>query len=98
MLHKISILTFLPMKQMTLPFPEANLVYDYKLDDGGISKVPSKDDDEEDAGEKQTKVEHAFLIKLTCKGTCSGKFHGKNKESILHVDQDPQNTHLRPQN
>ena len=33
---------------MSLPFPSEGLVYDYRLDDGGISRMGKSDDDEED--------------------------------------------------
>ncbi|XP_071830856.1 dynein axonemal heavy chain 1-like isoform X2 [Apostichopus japonicus] len=43
-------------ENVVLQFPDDKLVYDYKLDDAGISRVPSKDDDEEEEGPKQTQV------------------------------------------
>ena len=33
---------------MSLPFPSEGLVYDYRLDDGGISHTGKSDDDEEE--------------------------------------------------
>lgn len=47
---------FASSTQVVLQFPDDKLVYDYKLDDAGISRVPSKDDDEEEEGPKQTQV------------------------------------------
>ena len=43
---------------MSLPFPDEGEVYDYKLDDAGISK-PLQDEDEEEE-HKHSKVEIAF--------------------------------------
>ena len=34
---------------MKLPFPNEGLVYDYKLDEGGITLPACDDEDEEDA-------------------------------------------------
>ena len=42
--------------QVSLPFPEKGLVYDYRLDDGGISSTHKSDDDEEDDKKKKKKV------------------------------------------
>ena len=33
---------------ISMPFPEEGLVYDYKLDDGGITQAAADDDEEED--------------------------------------------------
>ena len=37
-----------------MPFPEAGLVYDYMLDDGGASNTQKGDDDEEEKKPKKT--------------------------------------------
>ena len=37
-----------------MPFPEAGLVYDYELDDGGASDTQKGDDDEEEKKPKKT--------------------------------------------
>ena len=42
--------------QVSLPFPEKGLVYDYRLDDGGISSAHKSDDDEEEDKKKKKKV------------------------------------------
>lgn len=34
--------------QLSLPFPEEGLVYDYRLDDAGISNLNEEEDDDED--------------------------------------------------
>ena len=34
--------------QVSLPFPGEGLVYDYRLDDGGISRMGKSEDEEED--------------------------------------------------
>ena len=46
---------------MSLPFPSEGLVYDYRLDDGGISRMGKSDDEEED-------VKKSFKVQLcnTC--------------------------------
>lgn len=31
-----------------MPFPEGKLVYDYKLDDGGISNMSTEEEEEEE--------------------------------------------------
>ena len=38
-----------------MPFPESGLVYDYRLDDGGVSRT-SEDEDEEE--HKKTKASY----------------------------------------
>ncbi len=38
-----------------MPFPKENLVYDYRLDDGGVTKKKSADEDEDDDEKKTTK-------------------------------------------
>lgn len=44
-----------------MPFPEAGLVYDYKLDDAGITKSGHDDDEEEEeTDESVKKVENSF--------------------------------------
>ncbi|XP_078000357.1 dynein axonemal heavy chain 1-like isoform X2 [Glandiceps talaboti] len=55
---KFSIWLHQKMKEegVKLPFPEANTVYDYVLDDAGISHTSSKDDEEEDEGAKRKEV------------------------------------------
>ena len=46
-----------------MPFPEAGLVYDYKLDDGGITKTAADDEEDEDEAEgKKQKVNYPYLI------------------------------------
>ena len=48
-----------------MPFPESGLVYDYKLDDGGITKTAADDDEDEDEAEgKKQKVNYPYLISL----------------------------------
>ena len=42
-----------------MPFPDEHLVYDYRLDDGGVSKSSADDEEEED--KKKTKVLIVFL-------------------------------------
>jgi dynein heavy chain len=42
--------------KVSLPFPSEGLVYDYRLDDGGISRMGKSDDDEED-------VKKSFKVK-----------------------------------
>ena len=39
--------------QISMPFPDEGLVYDYRLDDGGASKTK---EDEEEEESKKTKV------------------------------------------
>ena len=34
--------------QLSMPFPPGGLVYDYRLDDGGVSKVGKGDEEEEE--------------------------------------------------
>ena len=34
--------------QLSMPFPEGGLVYDYRLDDGGVSRTTKGEDDEEE--------------------------------------------------
>ena len=41
------------MLQISMPFPEGGLVYDYTLDDGGASRIG---EDEEEEEKKKTKV------------------------------------------
>ena len=41
------------MFQISMPFPEGGLVYDYTLDDGGASRIG---EDEEEEEKKKTKV------------------------------------------
>lgn len=43
---------------VTMPFPVDGLVYDYKLDDGGVSVVKKGDDDEEDDKKSKKKVSY----------------------------------------
>ena len=40
--------------QIKMPFPDDQLVYDFRLDDGGISKTSADDDEDED--KKKIKV------------------------------------------
>ncbi|XP_065194434.1 dynein axonemal heavy chain 1-like [Sycon ciliatum] len=40
---------------VALPFPEEGLVYDYQIDDLGVSKVAGDDDDDDDAKKKKKK-------------------------------------------
>lgn len=54
------------MVQVSLPFPEKGLVYDYRLDDGGISSTrKSDDDDEEDKKKKKVHLMMAFESNCT---------------------------------
>ena len=50
-----------------MPFPEAGLVYDYKLDDGGASEMHRGDEEEEE--DKKTKKRvcsmHVCAVKLS---------------------------------
>lgn len=39
---------FLAILQVSMKFPSYGLVYDYSLEDGGVSRKHSKDDDDED--------------------------------------------------
>ena len=39
---------FLVILQVSMKFPSYGLVYDYSLEDGGVSRKHSKDDDDED--------------------------------------------------
>ena len=39
--------------QLELPFPESGLVYDYQLDDAGIS-LPALEDEDEEEGKGRT--------------------------------------------
>ena len=41
------------MFQISMPFPEGGLMYDYSLDDGGASRIR---EDEEEEEKKKTKV------------------------------------------
>ena len=41
------------MLQISMPFPEGGLVYDYCLDDGGVSKIGEEEEEEE---KKKAKV------------------------------------------
>ena len=51
---------------MSLPFPSEGLVYDYRLDDGGISRMGKSDDDEEDVKKSfKVPVHKATSIQLT---------------------------------
>ena len=45
------------MFQISMPFPEGGLVYDYSLDDGGASRIG---EDEEEEEKKKTKVHTSF--------------------------------------
>ena len=45
------------MFQISMPFPEGGLVYDYTLDDGGASRIG---EDEEEEEKKKTKVRTPF--------------------------------------
>lgn len=38
----------LAILQVSMKFPSYGLVYDYSLEDGGVSRKHSKDDDDED--------------------------------------------------
>lgn len=35
-----------------MPFPEGGLVYDYRLDDGGVSKIGEEEEEEENKKKK----------------------------------------------
>ena len=39
---------FLEILKVSMKFPSYGLVYDYSLEDGGVSRKHSKDDDDED--------------------------------------------------
>ena len=49
-----------------MPFPEAGVVYDYRLEDGGVSSKKNDDDEDEDETEsgktKKNKVSTTFRI------------------------------------
>ena len=53
-----SVLLFLQIK---IPFPESGLIYDYKLDDAGITQT-TPDDDEDEGEDKKQKVQYSHLI------------------------------------
>ena len=49
-----------------MPFPEGGLVYDYRLDDGGVSKTGEEEEEEEQKKTKASSVHktdemHGFL-------------------------------------
>lgn len=48
---------------MSLLFPDEGLVYDYKLDDAGISLPAQEEDDEEEIRNKKVIVEKSFIQK-----------------------------------
>ena len=52
---------YLPLLQLSMPFPPGGLVYDYRLDDGGVSKVGKGDEEEE---EDKTKFKVTIIILL----------------------------------
>ena len=43
--------------QISMPFPEEGQIYDYRLDDGGVSKTG---EDEEEEENKKTKVRRKY--------------------------------------
>ena len=51
--------------QVSLPFPGEGLVYDYRLDDGGISRMGKSEDEEEDV-KKSFKVYTTNVAVLYC--------------------------------
>ena len=40
---------------MSMPFPEEGLVYDYKLEDGGVNQTHKEGDEDEDEDKKSRK-------------------------------------------
>jgi len=48
-----------------MPFPDSGLVYDYKLDDAGLTKSSNDDDEEEEddaAKDKKVRDEPAYVV------------------------------------
>ena len=43
-------------ENISMPFPEDGLVYDYKLDDGGISRPPKGDEEDEEDKKSKKRV------------------------------------------
>ena len=50
-----------------MPFPEGGLVYDYRLDDGGVSKTG---DDEEEEEHKKTKASIGLICVMRERVRC----------------------------
>lgn len=58
--------------QLSMPFPSEGLVYDYRLDDGGLSQTGKKGDDDEEEEKRTTKtkvqtyvVQHLYYVHRT---------------------------------
>ncbi len=53
-----------------MPFPEESLVYDYQLEDGGVSHTTKDDDDDDDDKNTKKKVNqlmiHIYYECYTC--------------------------------
>ena len=50
---------------VALPIPEEGLVYDYRVEDGGLfSDKKSEGEEEEEKGKAKTKV--SFIVEMTC--------------------------------
>ena len=54
-------ISYIPL-QLSLPFPTEGLVYDYRLDDGGISHTGKSEDDEEDDKKSSFKVLYMLTL------------------------------------
>ena len=50
--------------QLSLPFPTEGLVYDYRLDDGGISHTGKSEDDEEEDKKSSFKVLYMLTLQV----------------------------------
>lgn len=68
-----------------MPFPEDGLVYDYCLDDGGVSKT--SEEEEEEGEKKKTKVHNMHLYTqanfVQCSCVCVYGMYMCN--TMLHV-------------
>lgn len=66
-LYRVKFSKFLHEKctehNVSMPFPEEGLVYDYKLDDGGVTQIAA-DDDEEDDKKATKKVAYVCMYKV----------------------------------
>ncbi len=51
---------------VAMPFPRDGLVYDYKLEDGGVSQTTREDDDDDDDTRAKSKVHVHCRNRCTC--------------------------------
>ena len=56
---------FLAILQVSMKFPSYGLVYDYSLEDGGVSRKHNKDDDDEDHHTEEVRGQICHFIDLT---------------------------------